>query len=185
MSELRINLVKDLLQFSASEMSDAQTTFAGLDVKAQNTTAIGGIFLAGALAFFSGDSLPKVISIGAHAELILLGIVVLLLMVSTSFCIWAIRIQEVSISDIAPSKDEVIAILDQPADELTVRYENYLLTQVEDCVRISSELRQINERKATAVRRGQLSLGVAILSTTVLLLYTLYAAWKLPVVLSR
>src|SRR2546421_11296908 len=132
MSELRINLVKDLLRFSISELNDAQSTFAGLDTKAQNTTAIGGVFLAGALAFFSGDSLPKILSMGAHPELVLLGIVVLLLMLSTGFCIWAIRIQEVAINDVAPSKEEVVAILDQAADQLSARYENYLLTQIED-----------------------------------------------------
>ncbi|MEK6284003.1 MAG: hypothetical protein AABN95_26945 [Acidobacteriota bacterium] len=180
MSELRVNLVKDLFQSSISEHSDAQANFTGLDTKAQNTTAIGGIFLAGALAFFNGDSLQKLITIGSHPAIILLGIVVLLLMLSTAFCIWAMRIQDISISDVAISKEEVEAIIEQPSDELSERYENYLLSQVGEWSRISKGLREVNQRKAKAVRRGQMFLGIAALFAAILLFYTLYAAWNLP-----
>jgi hypothetical protein len=185
MNEPRLALIKDLLQLSMSELSDAQSTFAGLDNKAQNTTAIGGIFLAGALAFFNGDSLPKIISVAGHMELVLLGAAVVLLTISIGFCIWAIRIQEVSIVDVMLSNEEVTAILDQPSDELPRRYENYLLSQIEDCSGISSNLRDVNRRKATAVRRAQLALGGAVLVATGLLLYTLFSAWNQPLMLSK
>jgi hypothetical protein len=180
MSEQRINLVKDLLQSCITEHTDAQANFAGLDAKAQNTIAIGGIFLAGALAFFNGDSLQKLIMLGSHLTIVLLGIVVLLLMLSTVFCIWAMRIRNLSITDSTISKEEVEGILEQPLDELPDRYENYLLSQVGDWTNISKELREANQRKAQAVRRGQLFLGIAILFVAILLFYTLYAAWNMP-----
>jgi uncharacterized membrane protein YqjE len=180
MSELRINLVKDLLQSSISEHSDAHANFAALDTKAQNTVTIGGIFLAGALAFFNGDSLQKLIMLGSHSVLILLGMVVLLLMLSTIFCIWGMRIRDISISDVTISQEEVEGILEQSSDELSIRYENYLLSQVGVWSKISKELHEVNQRKAKAVRRGQLFLGIAILFVAILLFYTLYTAGNAP-----
>lgn len=179
MSESRINLIKDLLQSSISAHSDASSNFTSLDTKAQNTIAIVGIFLAGTLAFFTGDSLQKLITIGAQPAIILLGILVLLLMLSTACCIWAMRIQDISINDVTMSKEEVEAILERPFDELSERYENYLLSQIEEWNRISEEFREVNSKKAKAVRRGQLFLGIATLFAAILLFYTLCAVWAL------
>ena len=186
MSEGRTDLVKDLVQLAIAEHSDAQTNFTNLDAKAQSTTTIAGIFLAGALAFFNGDSLQQLISIGSHPAILLLGIVVLFLMIAIALCVAAMRIRDVSVREVGLSKEEVvgssevIGILDLPANELPGRYENYLLQQVDEWSQVSTELRGINYKKGRAVYFGQLLLGVAIFFVAILLLYTSFRVWKLP-----
>src|ERR1051325_1164979 len=163
MSEQRISLVKDLLQSIINEYSDAKTRFTNLDTKAQSTTAIAGIFLAGALAFFNGDSLQKLITYGGRVTVFLLGIAVFLLMLSTIFCIWAMLIRDISIIENENLREEVEGILRQDSDELSDRYENYLRDQAEEWSKISKELLEVNQQKAKAVRRGQVSLSIAVI----------------------
>lgn len=186
MSEERIELVKNLVELAINEHSDAQANFSSLDTKAQNTTAIAGIFLAGALAFFNGASLQKLMTIGSHATIVLLALVIVSLMFCTAFCLWAMRIRDVSIGDVGFAKEVVVGssgvagILDLPADELRGRYENYLLTQAGDWTQNAKSLRDINDQKARAVRRGQTWLGVSILFVAALLLYTSFKLWRFP-----
>jgi uncharacterized membrane protein len=178
MSELRIKLIGDLLQSYSAKYSDAALTFSNLDGKAQNTITIGGIFLAGSLSFFTGDSLPKLIAQGSRPALVMLGLVVLLLIMSVACCLYAMWIRDILTSDVSVTSDEVKLILDEPSANLPERYERYLLAQVKQLSRISSDLEQINRKKASGVRAGQMLLSVAILSAAILLFYLIITAWR-------
>jgi hypothetical protein len=150
MNEARINLIKDLVQSCVSENADAQTNFAALDAKAQNTITVVGIFLAGALAFFTGDSLQKLIRLRSFTIIALFVAVISLLMISTIFCVWAMRIQYMSVYEASFSEELIKSILRQSSNELSARHENYLFGEVKEWGRLTREVRIINLRKANA-----------------------------------
>lgn len=177
---VRANLIKNLFEASVAEHSDAQQNFATLDTKAQNTAAIAGVFLAGALALFGGDSVQKIIKAGGSIEISLIGAVAILLMFSIVSCLLAMRIREIAVRDIAILREDVETILDMPHDELNERYENHLLTQVAEWDEVSKNLRNANKGKSFYTYWGQLSLGLATLVVAGLLLFTAYTVQNLP-----
>ncbi|HWN11811.1 MAG TPA: hypothetical protein VNO50_21470 [Pyrinomonadaceae bacterium] len=179
MTDLRAEIVENLLDSCKAEYSEAAATFTALDTKAQNTITVSGIFLAAALAFFRGAELQQLVTIGG-ATLILLAIVVLVLMLAIIFCIWGMRIRDVPIADAAFSEKEARQILKEPAESLNELFEGHLFDQARNWNSLSSAVREANDRKAWAVRWGQLLLGSAILLVALLLIYTLYSVWSMP-----
>jgi hypothetical protein len=178
MNELRIRLISELLQSCYGRYSDAALDFSNLDAKAQNTITISGIFLAGTVAFFTGDSLQKLISLGSRPILVMLGLVTLLLMTSVAFCIHAMWIRDISTKDLSVSTEEVKLILDESSDDFAERYERYLLTEVEQLNQVSSDLHETNRKKAFAIKVGQMHLTLAVFGAAMLLLYLLVLAWR-------
>lgn len=173
MSDQRLPLVKDLFKSSVIEHTNAQTSFNALDAKAQNTSTIAGIFLAASLTLLNSSIFQKIAAIG-NFSLIILIIITVLLTLSTVFCILAMRIRDILTIEMQNAKDEIDTILKQPDEELDVRYEKFLLSRAIDWITISKKLRNKNDAKARFIRWGQNSLGAAIISVAVLMLYILF-----------
>lgn len=176
LAELRVNLVRELFQAALSDHADAEANFASLDTKAQNTAAIGGVFLAGTLALFNSGSLQKLLEGGSNKTLIFLAVTGLLILSAAILAILAMRLRDVPVGDMAISKEEIDEILLQPTDELPDRYERYLLGQVKLRTDITAKLREANLSKSRFVYCGQLGLAAATVAVGSLLMYTLYNA---------
>lgn len=180
-AKVRVELAKDLFDSAIAEHSDAQANFSGMDTKAQNTAAVGGIFLAGSLALFNGASMQKLLGDGSPIAFGLLILIAALLMATTILSLWAMRIREIPRGDLKLSKEEVDAILERPEEELSARYQNYLLSRASDWAEISNRLRGVNLAKSKFVLVGQLCLGGATLVVAILLVFTLLSVWGVPV----
>ncbi|MGH9928096.1 MAG: hypothetical protein ACREA9_02600, partial [Pyrinomonadaceae bacterium] len=179
MIELRREVAKNLVESCRVEHKDASGTFAALDTKAQNTIMVAGIFMAGALAFFRGDVLQQLVAVGSRLILVLLGLAVLTLILAITLCIYAMVTREVSISEPRLFEEQAQVILNEPPDLLSDLYERYLFYQANHLNDLSSEIRKVNNTKATAIKSGQVFLAIATLFVALLLFYTLYAVWHL------
>lgn len=174
--DFRILLLKESLEASKIEYSILQKDFSDLDTKAQHTTAIAGIFLAGSLAFYSGESLPKLIILSGWPGILLLGMAVLMLVVSVAFSIRTMRIREVEIVDSASANVQVDELLDVPADEWPEGHERFIRGQIEEWRSANLVLSATNNDKARIISRGQVCLSLAVMLVGLLLIIILLGA---------
>jgi uncharacterized membrane protein YgdD (TMEM256/DUF423 family) len=177
MNRLRIVLLERVLQASVDEHAYNKRTFTNLDTKAQNTTAIAGVFLAAALAFLRGQALEQFVQFSGRYVVVFLGVSIILLLGSVLSCLIAMRIRGV----IAPiGSVELIEMVNdilslEPSEFTDATHENFLRDQI---AAWQTTLRDTSNRsKARAVLIGQLLLATAIVVVAILLLVILISVW--------
>lgn len=178
-NNFRFLLLTESLKASATEHSFLQSDFTDLDTKAQNTTAIAGIFLAGSLAFYSGDSLPRLVQLGGLPIVILLAIAVSMLVISVMLSIRTMTIREIEVVNSADATKEVNDLLraELVDEEWPVAHERYVRGQIEHWESVNSDLAATNDDKAQSLFKAQLCLSLAVILVGFLLLFILFGAW--------
>jgi hypothetical protein len=172
---IRISLLTEALEASKTEYSNLLKDFTDLDTKAQNTTAVAGIFLAGSLAFYNGDPLSKLSGFGVVA-VALLGAAVMFLVVSVVFSIGTMKLRDITQVNSAIDKEDVNNLLraglaDQ---EWSEAYERYINLRINAWQVASDDLALRNYEKARTLSRAQLFLNFAVLVVGLVLLTALF-----------
>lgn len=183
MNGLRIGLLETALRACIEEYADSGRTFANLDTKAQNTTAIAGILFAAALAFLHGDVLQQVMQQGTTYALILLGAAIIALLSAILLCLLGMKVRKV----IAPVDSKTVRgmvedILRVDSSEFTdTMAENFLRDLIAEWRATLRGMASANESKARVVLVGQALLFIAIALVAVLLLVILITmGWSTP-----
>jgi hypothetical protein len=177
--DFRISLLKESLEASKAEHANRLRDFTDLDTKAQSTTAIAGIFLAGSLAFYNGDALSTLIGFSRLPGMILLGVAVSMLVVSVVFSIRTMTIREIAAVDSVNANKAVDDLLRWPED-WSEGHERYLRDQIKDWQRANSDLSAKNDDKAKTVSKGQACLSLAVILVGLFLLILLLGAGIFP-----
>jgi hypothetical protein len=179
MNEIRTGLLEKALRACVDEYVEKGRTFTNLDTKAQNTTALAGVFLAAALAFLREEALEAFVRSGGRHTVILLAASIISLLGSILSCLLAMRIRKV----IAPIEPVALTamvddILSLDASELTdVTYGNFLRDQIAAWQPTLADASTANASKAKAVLAGQFLLTAAIVFIAILLLVILTTVW--------
>jgi hypothetical protein len=154
------------------EYRDLADNWRSLDGKAQGTVAIAGVFIGGAVAFaqrLSSDS--------SNAMRTAVGLGVLLLLVCVGFAISVLRIRTVNAPPDGDSVRKLVAdLLEVSESERAGRYLGYLEDRVVAWKTGIDEVASVNDSKATALWRAQLSLAAAIGAFAILIVLQLYAS---------
>jgi hypothetical protein len=171
----RKELLDKVFQSCLQEYADKQNTFAQIDTKAQTTASVAGVLIAAALAFVQADSVDRMVSAGGLKVVILFASAIVLLLLSTLFCLLAMRIRRLT----APLESKEIGrmieeIFRLDASEFTDEtVENFVRDQVNAWQKTLRSLGKTNADKADRVLWGQVLLAVAVLLVAVVVLFFL------------
>lgn len=160
------DLFKLALDRAGEEYKDFTETWKLLDVKAQATATIAGIFIAATFAFVRNTALQVS---GLEIFLLILALILLLL------CIyWAIRSMVIREVMVPPTAEEVLdeskRILEsKPANlELNERFVRLLSDSVDKWVKVNGDLKEKVHEKGNIVARAQWTLLFSIVAFTIL-----------------
>lgn len=165
---------KDLMQFahdcSAREHNELSETWKLLDMKAQATTAIAGVFVVATFAFVRNTSLDV-----NATEKWLLSLALLFLSVSILCAVLAMLVRPITmpLSGEDAAKD-VQDILAKNEAELPVRRNNLIADAVTQWTGVNREIRNALESKGKRVELSQAALVAATLVVTTMTLVAIH-----------
>lgn len=166
---VRESLLKTVLESYREEYKRIVDNWNRLEGKAQGSVAIGGIFIAGALAYFRENS-----QIIHCYQKYLFGASIVCLLSTVIFSILALRIRGLPVPPVGEYLDKLVCDLLKVSDsELLGRIPSLVEDQITQWRIVRSSLVGLNFRKANNVWIGQIFLVIAILIVGILALSTI------------
>jgi hypothetical protein len=175
MNKISTKLLQISLQSCVDEYKDVRTIFDKLDTKAQNITAIDGIFLAATLAFLDGGVFGQLDHLNKFIIISLIGASIVCVLFSILCCLYCLQTRKIA----APLKSDkmnkmVNDILEAEEDEhLEERYEIFYRDQIKIWQEKLNDKSMNTDKKAKSVKYGQALLIIAILLMAILLVFIL------------
>lgn len=160
-------LRREALEAYREDYKELVDNWRSLESKAQGAVAIAGIFIAGAFAFIREiDTNTYLI------EKILLVAVILFLITSVAFSVYALKIRAIAAPPFGANVERLVNDLLNIEDqsEIAERLPNYINDQISEWKKVNGEVEIAIESKAERLWRAQRALLYAILTIAVLTL---------------
>lgn len=164
-TDVKERLLKAALDAHQDEYRDTWDTWKHLDVKAQGSVAIAGIFLAGIFAY--ANRMPA--DACFYLKLVVI-IAVVSVAVAVMFAMLALRLREVAPPPLGSEVGEMVShILNlEEGDEISERAVRFFSDRIELWKGVNDEMRSVNERKGKHLTLTQWILFAVVVLTSLL-----------------
>jgi hypothetical protein len=171
----KVALLVDACDSAAKHYEDFAAAFANLDTKASAVATIGGIVLAGVVAFLKDGSVPA--AAAKHVLFLMLIVAApLLALAAIGLSLLGAKVTEVSEPFDAPARmREAQDLSDLDCDEFSLQHiVNYYRAQLDHWHQAIDDIRAVVSTKANRVLWSQLTLMAALASLVALFVFLLF-----------
>jgi esterase/lipase len=162
---LEEQLVRETLDAYRAEYKERSEDFKNLDVKAQGTITVCGIFLAGVIALLK-DLSSKV----TQDQRLLIICIAVMLSSSVICCMTALLVRRIIAVPQASDQDKLVDLFLKIQTPSDTQVANHIRDQYSLWADANTELLRANESKAGRLTVGQVMLVLAILASAVLII---------------
>jgi hypothetical protein len=174
MENIREEIEADVKSTYVEEYKELLSTWRDLERKAQNTVALAGIFLGGAMAFVRNLSADS-----SEMERILLLVTILLLSISLLSCVFVLKTRKISSPPTGESVKKIAdALYKIPLEELTVeRYIGFNRDQTGVWETVNNEIFAANKDKAKYLWMAQLFIILSLIIVSITAIFNIFLGW--------